>query len=202
MRPKLSLAGIFCLLTIFALGQTVPFPTHTDNDTSIPFPEKMDDVFGNVDLTDVSTNLLLDRAWPFAKPTAFDGSLSADTVKSHKHWLKLYGTMATAAISQPAPIPSINDWRAQRDAEEENGKNPLVIVHADYHRIKRDSALIYSLFYEQNGELYDAPNQSTSPYEAQTLFAFSPYKTTIYDSLSMDFKTISTIEIDFDNGSG
>jgi|GEM_PF-2786052 len=214
MRPKLSLAGIFCLVSFFAFAQTVPFPTDTVYDNSIPFSEKMDDVFGNIDLTDVTTNLLLDRAWPFAKPADFDGTQGADTVKSHKHWLKLYGTMATAATSQPAPIPSINDWRAQRDAEEENGKNPLVIIHADYHRIKRDSALIYSLFYEQNGELYDAPNQSTSPYEAQTLFAFSPYKTTIYDSLSMDFKTspaffktntgltVSTVEFDFDDGQG
>lgn len=122
--------------------------------------------------------------------------------------------MVTAAISQPVPIPSINDWKSLRDAEEKAGKNPLVIIHADYHRIKRDSALIYSLFYEQNGELYDYPNQSTSPYEAQTLVAFSPYKTTLYDSLSMDFKTssaffktntgltVSSLEFDFDDGQG
>ena len=151
----------------FAFAQTVPFPNLTDNDNTISFEEKMDDVFGNINLTDVTTNLLLDRAWPFAKPALFDGSTGADTVKSHEHWLKLYGTIATAATSQPAPIPSINDWKAQRDAEEAGGRNPLVIIHADYHRVKRDSALIYSLFYEQNGELYDAPNQSTSPYEAQ-----------------------------------
>jgi len=122
--------------------------------------------------------------------------------------------MFTAAISQPAPLPSINDWKVLRDAEEKAGKNPLVIIHADYHRIKRDSALIYSLFYEQNGELYDYPNQPTSPYEAQTLVAFSPYKTTLYDSLSMDFKTssaffktntgltVSSLEFDFDDGQG
>lgn len=214
MRSKLYLAGVFCLVTFFAFSQTVPFPTHTDNDNTVPFPEKMDDVFGNLDLSDVTTNLLFDRAWPFSKPEAFDGSLTADTVKSHKHWLKLYGTMATAATTQPAPIPSVNDWKAQRDAEEAAGKNPLVIIHADYHRIKRDSALIYSLLYSQNGELYDHPNQSTSPYEAQNLFAFSPYKTTIYDSLSMEFRTspaffktntgltVSTVEFDFDNGQG
>lgn len=118
MKSKLSLVGLFCLFASFAFAQTVPFPTHTDNDNTVPFPDKMDDVFGNVVLTDVTTNLLLDRAWPFAKPEAFDGSISADTVKSHKHWLKLYGTMATAATAQPGPIPSINDWKAQRDAEE------------------------------------------------------------------------------------
>ncbi|MCA1763993.1 MAG: hypothetical protein LC664_13520 [Flavobacteriales bacterium] len=62
---KLSLVTFCCIVSYFAVGQTVPFPTHTDNDTSIPFPEKMDDVFGNIDLTDVTTNLLLDRVWPF-----------------------------------------------------------------------------------------------------------------------------------------
>ena len=135
----------------FAFGQTVPFPTDTIIDTSIPFSEKMDDVFSNLDLSDVTTDLLLDRAWPFAKPVGFDGTVAADTVRSHKHWLKLYGTMVTAATTQPEPIPSINDWKAQRNAEEAAGKNPVVIVHADYHRIKRDSALIYSLLYAQNG---------------------------------------------------
>ena len=39
--------------------------------------------------------------------------------------------MGTAATVQPSPIPSIDDWRAQRDAEEAAGKNPLVIIHAD-----------------------------------------------------------------------
>jgi len=106
----------------FAFAQTVPFPNLTDNDNTVSFEEKMDDVFGNIDLTDVTTNLLLDRAWPFAQPALFDGAIGADTVKSHEHWLKLYGTMATAATSQPAPIPSINDWKAQRDEVEENGK--------------------------------------------------------------------------------
>jgi len=74
MRPKLSLAGVFFLLAIFAIGQTVPFPTDTVYDNSIPFSEKMDDLFGNIDLTDVTTNLLLVRAWPFAKPAPYDGT--------------------------------------------------------------------------------------------------------------------------------
>ena len=66
------MAVLCCLTTFFAFGQTVPFPTDTVIDTSVPFSEKMDDVFGNLDLTDVTTvttNLLLDRAWPFAKST-------------------------------------------------------------------------------------------------------------------------------------
>lgn len=67
MKTKLSLAGVFLLLTLITFGQTVSFPTHTDNDNTVPFPEKMDDVFGNLDLTDVTTDLLLDRAWLFAE---------------------------------------------------------------------------------------------------------------------------------------
>jgi hypothetical protein len=34
MRSKLYLAGVFCLVTFFAFSQTVPFPTHTDNDNN------------------------------------------------------------------------------------------------------------------------------------------------------------------------
>ena len=80
MKTKLSLTVLCCLSTFFAFGQTVPVPTDTVIDTSVPFSEKMDDVFGNLDLSDVTTNLLLDRAWPFAKPATFDGSIGADTV--------------------------------------------------------------------------------------------------------------------------
>lgn len=123
MKPKLSLVGIFCLLTLFAFAQTVPFPNDTVYDNTVPFSEKMDNVFGNLDLTDVTSDLLLDRAWHFAKPEDFDGTLTADTVSSHAHWLKLYGTMVTAATTQPGPIPSINDWKALRDTEEANVKS-------------------------------------------------------------------------------
>ncbi|NEN25310.1 hypothetical protein G3O08_17575 [Cryomorpha ignava] len=68
VNTKFSLAVLCCLTTFFVFGQTVSFPTDTVIDTSVPFSEKMDDVFGNLDLSDVTTNLLLDRAWPFAKP--------------------------------------------------------------------------------------------------------------------------------------
>ena len=36
----------------------------------------MDDVFGNLDFTDVTANLLLDRAWPFAKTIACKDKVS------------------------------------------------------------------------------------------------------------------------------
>jgi hypothetical protein len=49
MKTKLSFAGVFLLLTLITFGQTVPFPTDTVYDNSIPFSEKMDDVFGNID---------------------------------------------------------------------------------------------------------------------------------------------------------
>ena len=70
VNTKFSLAVLCCLTTFFAFGQTVPFPTDTVIDTSVPFSEKMDDVFGNLDLSDVTSDLLLDRDWPFAKPAA------------------------------------------------------------------------------------------------------------------------------------
>ena len=77
MKTKLSLAAIFCLVLSFSFAQTVPFPTHTVNDNTVPFSEKMDDVFGNLNLSNVTTNLLLDRAWPFAKPADFDDEIFA-----------------------------------------------------------------------------------------------------------------------------
>ena len=99
-----------------------------------------------------------------------------DRVKSHRHWLTcLLGTTS--------------DWKPHADSLLKAGVVPLMVLHADYHKLLEDSVLPTSLITEQNGQLYDVPNQPASPYEAQTLVAFSPYKTTLYDSLSMDFKT-------------
>jgi hypothetical protein len=78
MKTKLSLAGAFFFLALITFGQTVPFTTLTDTDNTVPFPEKMDDVFGNLDLTDVTTDLLLDRAWPFAKHRVCNDRISAN----------------------------------------------------------------------------------------------------------------------------
>src|SRR5690554_2368972 len=79
VNTKFSLAVLCCLTTFFAFGQTIPFPTDTVYDTSVPFSEKMDDVFGNLDLSDVTSDLLLDRAWPFAKPTACNEKAHVNT---------------------------------------------------------------------------------------------------------------------------
>ena len=63
MRPKLSLAGIFCLVTFFAFAQTVPFPNLTDNDNTVSFEEKIDDVFGSIDLKEIKTQLAHANHW-------------------------------------------------------------------------------------------------------------------------------------------
>jgi hypothetical protein len=47
----------------FAFAQTVPFPNLTDNDNTVSFEEKMDDVFGNIDLKEIKTQLVDANHW-------------------------------------------------------------------------------------------------------------------------------------------
>ncbi|NEN25611.1 hypothetical protein G3O08_19135 [Cryomorpha ignava] len=87
---------------------------------------------------------------------------------------------------------------------------PILILHAKYHKPIEDSALVTSLITEQNGQMHDVPNRSTSLYEAYEIFSFSPKKNRVDDLLSQNFridtdffrsntgKSITTIEIDFD----
>ena len=63
MRSKLCMAGLFCLVTLFAFSQTVPFPNLTDNDNTVSFEEKMDDVFGNIDLKEIKIQLVHANHW-------------------------------------------------------------------------------------------------------------------------------------------
>lgn len=165
-------------LALLCYGQTYAQFTN-------PLDSQMVALTQNLDFTEVTSGILFDRGAQTARPAGYDGSNNADTIFSFDDWWLQYAAMYTGNVNATNTLDSVGSWKPQALALVDSGIVPLMVMDVDYHRIKRDSALIYSLFYEQNGELYDAPNQSTSPYEAQTLFAFSPYKTTLYDSLSM-----------------
>ena len=47
----------------FAFAQTVPFPNLTDNDNTVSFEEKMDDVFGNIDLKEIKIQYIGSNHW-------------------------------------------------------------------------------------------------------------------------------------------
>ena len=89
-----------------------------------------------------------------------------------------------------------------------------MVLYAEYHKFISDSTALSALITFQNNQLNDVVGRTSSPYELHEIVSFSPKQNKYYDKLSHDFrinadfiltnvsKTISTIQIDFDNGSG
>lgn len=89
---------------------------------------------------------------------------------------------------------------------------PLIFIYQKYNRI-RQTALSEGLFTiaADSVGILDVPNRTTSPYDTAEIFAFAPFKTNIIQFNAIPFTlpdalfymdSLSSVEIDFDDGTG
>ncbi|NEN25170.1 hypothetical protein G3O08_16840 [Cryomorpha ignava] len=210
MKIKNFIAGIamsYFLLLVTALSMSAQQP-------NVSLSDQMDYLIAPLDFTEVTSGLLLDRGLQTMNVADFDGTTIADTLIQYGDWFRQYGTMVTSKVTSTSTLGETANWKPQADSLLRSDVVPILILHANYHKLIEDSVLLTSLITEQNGQMHDVINRGTSPYEVQEIFSFSPKKNSVDDLLSQDFridtqffrsntgKTISTIEIDFNNGSG
>jgi len=189
-------------------------PTIAQPPPNLSLSEQMDYLMAPLDFTEVTSGLLLDKGFPMMEIAAFDGTTSGDTLKEYGDWFRQFGTMVTSKTGTASPIGVTADYKPMADSLLKSGVIPIMVLHAEYHKFISDSTTLSSLITFQNNQLNDVPGRTSSPYELNEIVSFSPKKNKFYDKLSHDFrinadfmrsnvsKTISTIEIDFDNGSG
>ncbi len=211
MKKLTLFVGIF-LLSLIARGQNDPNRIVTETN-----PDLSDDVaylLQNLDFSGISSGILLERGFPMRNPAPYDGTQTADTLWNYADWFMLYGTLVTSVVDSTKRIGTTSDWKPETDSLYKAGTIPIMAMHLDYHKFIADSIQFSNLIYEQGGQLYDYPNQSTSPYEADEVFSFATKRSTLNNKLSWDFlfkndffitntgKTVSSVQVDFDNGQG
>ncbi|MGB6035089.1 MAG: hypothetical protein WBG42_02390, partial [Cryomorphaceae bacterium] len=206
--------SFFLWASIALIFLSISNPTIAQPPPNLSMSEQMDYLMAPLDFTEVTSGLLLDKGFPMMEIAAFDGTNSGDTIKEYGDWFRQFGTMFTSKTGTISPIGVTADYKPLADSLLESGVIPIMVLHAEYHKFISDSTTLSSLITFQNNRLNDVPGRPTSPYELHEIVSFSPKQNKFYDDLSHDFritpdfiitnvsKTISSLQIDFDNGSG
>ena len=176
------------------------------------FAEDMAHVFENLDLAEVTTDLLLDRSMPFVEADSFDGVqlLEYNQLEINRFGL-LYATFYGAALDTSALLPHPDRYMLARDSLETGDAIPLAVFHLDYHRFKQH-ALDSNLIFVQDSQLHDTPNRPESPYVLKKVFGATPILSAA-DTLDITFSLPDTLiftnttgivlfEMDLDDGNG
>ena len=88
MKTKSIFTLLFSLVVIASSAQNIPSPTFEVTDNTADGAIAIDHVIEDLDLTDVTTNILYDRGWKLGSLENFDGALTSDTVHDHAAWLR------------------------------------------------------------------------------------------------------------------
>ena len=176
------------------------------------FSDEMTYIFENLDFSEVTTNLLLDRGMPFIKVDSFDGVQLREYNKLNiTRFGLLYATIFGAALDTSALLPHPERYMRAKDSLELSDAIPLSVFHLDYHRFKKN-AVDLNLIFVQDSQLHDTPNRPQSPYLMKKVFAVTPVLAAT-DTLDVTFSLpdsllftnttgISLFEIDLDDGNG
>jgi len=93
---------VFSLIVFTLSGQNIPAPLFEVTGNSADPSVVIDEVIENLDLTDVTINILYDRGWKLGSLENFDGALTSDTVRDHAEWLRQYGSLVTGFRGTPS----------------------------------------------------------------------------------------------------
>lgn len=208
---KLLLLAISLTLSMAGLAQD-PSMTQTDS-VDIDPHAVINSMLSQLDMSSISTGLLLDKAVPFARVKNFDGQAGTDTLYGHYHWNDVYNTLVQSEITSNAGPPAASTWAGEADVLLQNGTIPFRSLHYNYHAALSDSAQLFQRIY-WDGQYFHNTSGQPSPWVQHTTFAAGPAKNRLINTLDATFivksqylfgntgKTIDQISIDFDNGSG
>ncbi len=171
------------------------------------FKGKADYHLQNVDKTQIPTQILYDRVFPFARLDAFNQGRQ-DT-SSHEHFIQTLFELRNASYST-TNVPPTNEVRAVITQQRLAGKVPIGIAHYQYNWIDT-LALQNNLLREQGGLLYDVTGRPASPYKtrittvAAALADSVPAGSVVFTlpahlQLKNTTETLTNVEVNFGSG--
>jgi pimeloyl-ACP methyl ester carboxylesterase len=209
MKQKLTLLASF--LSLFTFAQTGTEQIIQENPD---LGAEVDYILENLDMSPVTTDILIDAGFVMNDLNGLDGTSSADTLSSWDDWIASFMTLRTGVLTGTSPIGEIADWETNVIQLIESDVIPIMGIAADYHQFLEDSVLLSTRIIEVDGQLYDTWSGSNTPYDEKEIVAWGPYKSRVFDELTHTFRfesnfyvsnwwsNIATLEIDFDNGQG
>jgi len=199
------------ILTFARINVNAQFQINlADTANIVSYEDLINDVFGNLDKTEITTGILYNRVICYSPVEKYTGT-NPDTVTDLENWKQMYFEIYNAHVNPPT-IPTIFEVDSLATLSVNNGTIPIAIMNFNYNIIK-DSAVVDGLLQLINNQLIDVSNRPDSPYHNKRVFAASSLKdqitqTNISFSLDASFyftndtNIIQYLEIDFDDGLG
>jgi hypothetical protein len=175
--------------------------------------QQINNVFANLDKSQVPTGYLAGYGVPLVSLEALNGTLVDSNRTNTDVWRQAYATLITSQIYGTATLPRLDTLAARLDrASAASSSIPIAIERLNYAALRPD-AVSAGLLTVQNGQLFDVPGRSQSPYQVRTLFVAGPARTYSRDgNVSFVFPqnlhvqngagSVSTIQLDFGDGQG
>jgi len=213
MKTQILLSLVLLCLNFKGFAQTIPAYNSATDATDIAYQNRMNEIFGNVDLTQVPSGILYERGFPFIAIEAFTGKLEDSTSGNSMAFGLAYASITTMVVDSAMVLPNPTDYMSVFETITPNSSViPVLGMHQVYH-ILDSTALDDSLFTLVDSNLVDVPGRPRSPYIQNELFLFSPVVQIVNQpTFSLNFdsnrlysntgKTVQSLEIDFGNGQG
>lgn len=174
----------------------------------------MDSIYSNVDTTEITSGILLDKGLADLDPSGFTGTnVETDAEGTYNRYFKLYGEIRDSRMSNSTlNMPDYDNLLDRIVAHNGDDHISIGVLYFNYNRITEDESEDY--FFLTGGKLVDNPNRTQSPYEQHSFFCASSVR---YESLTgkvnfimptdLFFGNVANIgsfsfEADFDDGNG
>ncbi len=209
---KAKIITIMMLIVSISLLNAQPLLQNTNNQTST-VGQQLQNIFQYVDLSQVSTHLLMDHGFECIPLENYNGAITTTNKTNFLTFNKIYYSVYSAATSASYLITEPHAaYQTAAASVTDQGTIPVFIEFFRYNRLS-PTAITENLMYISGTQLHDVAGRTQSPYLLKTVFAATPAinKSSVSDvtfSLPSSYffnntgKTLSSIVIDFDDGAG
>lgn len=133
--------------------------------TMSPYTKMADSLLQYLDKSEVTTSILYDRVFPFARLDEYRNSL--DTT-NYQHFMQVYNELYSAHYNPKGKLASTDSYDDIVDWYRFNSILPLGIMDMKYNQLKPD-AVEKNLIYYKDNYLYDNSSRTESPYEEKKI---------------------------------
>jgi hypothetical protein len=161
---------IFIVLSIFHFSSYSQAPNCI---LPRPINEDITDILRPLDKSQIPSGILYEAVFPWADIVKYNGNTNTDTT-STVHFVQAYNEIYNSAYNRismlhPADLEQkLIDFNLDPDFH-----HPLAIIDFNFHSLKED-AITNNLLSVSNNKLYDVPNRTSSPYNAESVFIAVP----------------------------
>jgi hypothetical protein len=160
-RQFFVVAFLFCFAITTRAQQPIVVSANPNPSTNYNYQDDLDFRLSALDKSQIPTGCLYSRVYPAAQLLTFNQNGQQD-VSSAGHFQQAYSELYNSLYNKGNwPMPSdfqdlLTDYSIQ-------GKALLGVISQDVNYFK-DDAIANNQLYVQNGNLYDTPNRTASPY--------------------------------------